>query len=72
MPLSSPGSKLEDRCEKAPVKSAASCTEPAAVVEEAVAVCGLRSPARLSSGMGVMDAEVTSFVLTCGFKWFLS
>lgn len=74
MPLSSLGSRVEDRCENATVMSAASCTEPAALVEEAAAagVCGLRSPVRLSSGMGVMDAEVTSFVLTCGFKWFLS
>lgn len=70
MPLSSLGSRLEERCEKAAVRSAAVCAEPG-VEEAAAGGCGLRSPVRLSSGTGVMDAEVTSLVLTCGFKWFL-
>lgn len=71
MPSSLESSEGE-RCENAPAKSAAKCTEPAAPLEAAAGVCGLRNPVRLSSGTGVMDAEVTSFGLTCGFKWFLS
>lgn len=74
MPLSSLGSKVEERCENAAVRSEAVWT--GAVVEVAVGAegaggCGLRSPVKLSSGTGVMDAEVTSLVLTWGFKWFL-
>lgn len=74
MPLSSLGSKVEERCENAAVRSEAVWT--GAVVEvaegaEGAGGCGLRSPVKLSSGTGVMDAEVTSLVLTWGFKWFL-
>lgn len=73
MPLSSLGSKdefEEERCENAELRSEPVCT--GLVVETTGAGgCGLRSPVRLSKGTGVIDAGVTSFVLTWGFTWFL-
>lgn len=71
MPLSSLGSKVEERCENAAVRSEAVWTGAVVEVAEGAGGCGLRSPVKLSSGTGVMDAEVTSLVLTWGFKWFL-
>lgn len=72
MPLSSLGSKdEEERCENVELRSEA--VWPGLVVAAATGVggCGPRSPVRLSKGTGVMDAEVTSFVLPWGFTWFL-
>lgn len=76
MPLSSLGSKdeeEEERCENAELRSEAVCTGLVVVAAAAVAAggCGLHSPVRLSKGTGVIDAEVTSLVLTWGFTWFL-
>lgn len=69
------GSKDEEdeRCEKAVFKSAA-VWRGVAALEAAAGFkgCGLRSPVRLSKGIGVIDAVVTSPVLTWGFTWFLS
>lgn len=72
--LSSLGSKEEEEeegCENAVFRSEAVWT--GLVVEAAATTggCGLRSPVRLSRGTGVMDAGVTSLVLTWGFTWFL-
>lgn len=60
----------EERWEKAEVKSETVCT---GLVVEATGAggCGLRSPVRLSKDTGVIDAVVTSPVLTWGFTWFL-
>lgn len=71
MPLSSLGSN-EERCENAALRSEAVWTG-LVVVAAATGVrgWGLRSPVRLSRGTGVMDAAVTSPVLTWGFTWFL-
>lgn len=74
MPLSSLGSKEEEeeeRCENAELKSEAVWTGVVVVVVAGVGGCGLRSPVRLSKGTGVIDAVVTSLVLTWGFTWFL-
>ena len=78
MPPSSLGSKdeeEEERCENAELRSEAVWTGLVVVAATAAGVatggCGLRSPVRLSKGTGVIDAEVTSFVLTWGFTWFL-
>lgn len=74
MPLSSLGSKdEEERCENTELKSEAVWTGVVVVVVVAAGVggCGLRSPVRLSKGTGVIDAVVTSLVLTWGFTWFL-
>lgn len=70
MPPSSLGSEEEERCENAELRSEAVWT--GMVVAIGVGGCGLRSPVRLSKGTGVIDAEVTSPVLTWGFTWFLS
>lgn len=60
----------EERWEKAEVKSETVWT---GLVVEATGVggCGLRIPVRLSKDTGVIDAVVTSPVLTWGFTWFL-
>lgn len=74
MPLSSLGSKdeeEEERCENAEFRSEAVWTELVVVAATGVGGCGPRSPVRLSKGTGVIDAEVTSFVLPWGFTWFL-
>lgn len=71
MPLSSLGSKDEERCENAELRSEAVWSGLGAVAATAARGCGLRSPVRLSKGTGVVDAGVTSFVLTWGFTWFL-
>lgn len=78
MPPSSLGSKdeeEEERCENAELRSEAVWTGIVVVAAAATmgaGGCGLRSPVRLSKGTGVIDAEVTSPVLTWGFTWFLS
>lgn len=76
MPPSSLGSKdegEEERCENAEPRSEAVWTGfVVAAVTTGAGGCGLRNPVRLSKGTGVIDAEVTSLVLTWGFTWFLS
>ncbi len=74
MTVSSLGSKDEERCENVELRSEVVWTGLVVVVAAAATGpggCGLRSPVRLSKGTGVIDAVVTSLVLTWGFTWFL-
>lgn len=66
MVLSSPGSKEEEeeRCENAMLRSEAVETGLVVVAEATTGGCGLLSPVRLSRGTGVIDAGLTSLVLT--------
>lgn len=62
MAPSSLGSKEEERCENAVLRSEVAWTA-LVVVAATTEDCGLLSPVRLSRGTGVKDAGVTSPVL---------